>query len=397
MPAATHPESSFPSESTVSLLKDLISIPSVNPDGDPGVSEDKCCEGAVADYLQTFLSEQGAESFLEEVAPGRPNILATFPSDKPGKPKLLFGPHLDTVGVGNMTIPPFAPAEKEGKIFGRGASDTKGPMAAMLGGILALGEEIAELPYEIHFVGFASEESRQLGSIHFAKHHGKNYDFAIVGEPTEMKVVHTHKGCSWLTVDVPGTSVHGSMPELGDSAIKKASELVIGIESEFREELKVASGENPLLGHSTVNVGIIQGGTRANIVPNHCQLTIDIRATPELLASGQDPLARLQAFVQAQFPDAKVQPLMTPTFPLDTDPEHPIVQQLAQAGKGLAGAPWFCDAAHLAEGGLASIAMGPGSITQAHTSDEWIRVDELLDGVERFSRFLRKLRLSSVA
>ncbi len=375
----------------VLLLKDLISIPSVNPDGDPGIPAEHCGEEALGAFLAALLDQAGVEVSTEEVAPGRPNILGRFPSDRPGKPIILFAPHLDTVGVGDMTIDPFTPDQRNGRIYGRGASDTKGPMAAMLAALFSLEEKIAELPYEIHFVALAAEESGQLGSRHFARHHGADYAFGIVGEPTSMTVVHTHKGCAWCAIDVPGRAAHGSTPEQGDSAILRAMRLVHHLDSDFREKLRNAAPSDPLLGHSTLNIGMIRGGTRANIVPSGCRITVDIRSTPGLLASGEDGITFLQRSISKVDAEAIVSPLGGPTMPLCTDPDHPIGMQLASAGNGFAGAPWFCDASHLAAAGLPSVAIGPGSIEQAHTEDEWIALEDLIDGTRRFRHFLENL------
>jgi len=375
----------------VVLLKDLIAVPSVNPDGDPGVPEDQCGEQKIAEFVGELLAEWGAEVVFDEVAPGRPNVLGRFPTDAPSKPPILFAPHLDTVGVGNMCMPPFDPVEKDGRIYGRGASDTKGPMAAMLCAIARLGEEVASLPCEIHFVGFASEESRQLGSRHFAAHRATDYAFAIVGEPTRMAVVHTHKGCTWCTIEVPGVSGHGSMPEVGSNAITRAVRIIDHLDTTFRNRLKTLVPDDPILGHSTINIGCIDGGTRANIVPHRCLVTVDMRATPALLAADRTPTELLAEAVAEIDSEAVVTNLTDPTSPLLTDPADPYASQLAQAGNGFDGAPWFCDAAHLAAVGLPSVAIGPGSIDQAHTADEWISIDELEDGMRRFENFLRSL------
>ena len=304
----------------VVLLRDLVAIPSVNPDGEPGLPPEDCGEKAIAEFVAAFLEDAGAEAEIEEVAPGRPNVLGRFPTDRPGKPRILFAPHLDTVGVGNMTIDPFDPVEREGRIHGRGACDTKGPMAAMLCAIRSLGSRVAELPCEIHFVGFASEESRQLGSIHFAQHRAQDYAFAIVGEPTGMEVVHTHKGCTWCTIEVPGISAHASVPESGSNAITRAADLLRALDTDFRAELKAGAREDPLLRHSTLNIGQIVGGTRPNIVPHSCTLTVDMRVTPGLLAAGKSATELLVEFVSRIDPEARVADLVDPTSPLQTDP-----------------------------------------------------------------------------
>ena len=172
--------------SPVALLGELTRIPSVNPEGEPGVDEPG--EARLAGYLEKLLNDLGAEVWLREVLPGRPNVVARFPSDRAGKPRLLLAPHTDTVSVAGMTIDPFGGDVSEGKVWGRGASDTKGPMASMLCALSRLGEEIPKLGYEIWFAGLMGEESGQHGAKALASE--ENFDFVIAGEPTDLKTVH---------------------------------------------------------------------------------------------------------------------------------------------------------------------------------------------------------------
>lgn len=374
----------------VELTQALVRIPSVNPDGDPGtdgIGEQQC-----ALYVADFLRSAGAEVTLEEVEPARPNVIGRFPTHPSAngspKPRILFAPHTDTVSVGGMTIDPFGGELRDGKIWGRGASDTKGPMASMLWALYEMRDEIPSLPVEVHFVGFMSEESAQLGSQHFAKHHGR-YDLAIIGEPTSLKTVFRHKGCLWADVQTTGVAVHGATPHLGVNAIVKMAKLVAALDTDFRKTLVEASGEDEWLGVSTINLGMIQGGTRSNIVADSCKLRVDIRTTPGLQRAG-GALALLTDFIQRIDSTAHVT-VASEAFHLDTDPENTFVQKLIAAGASLTGAPWFCDAAFLAAAGTPAIAIGPGSIAQAHTKDEFIAVQDLEDGVAFFRRFLASL------
>ena len=234
-----------------------------------------------------------------------------------------------------------------------------------------------------------SEESAQLGSQHFAKCHGR-YDLAIIGEPTSLKTVFRHKGCLWADVHTTGVAVHGATPELGVNAIVKMAKLVEALDTRFREILSEASGEDEWLGASTINLGMIQGGTRSNIVADSCKLRVDIRTTPGLQRAG-GALALLTEFVQRIDETARVT-VASEAFHLDTDPENVLVQKLLAAGSELTGAPWFCDAAFLSVAGTPAIAIGPGSIAQAHTKDEFIAVSDLEAGVAFFSRFLEGLK-----
>lgn len=372
----------------IELCQALVRIPSVNPDGDPGC--DQTGELACAEFIGEFLRASGAAVELDEVEPGRPNVIGRFPtapsSDGQPKPRIVFAPHTDTVSVGGMTIDPFSSELRDGRLWGRGASDTKGPMAAMLWALHELREVIPQLPVEVHFVGFMSEESAQLGSQHFARQHGP-YDFALVGEPTDLKTVYKHKGCLWADVHTTGVAVHGSIPEKGVNAIVKMAAMVQALDTEFRPLLKDHGGPDDLLGPSSINLGMIRGGTRSNIVADHCVLRVDMRTTPGINRAG-GALALLKDFVTSKDATAWVEPLPE-TFPLDTDANNPFVQRLVQCGSELTGAPWFCDAAFLAAGGTPSIAIGPGNIAQAHTKDEYIAIEDLEAGVAFFIKFLK--------
>ena len=365
----------------VELLKALVRIPSVNPDGDPGVENPG--EAACAEYVGEFLRRAGARVEWETVLAGRPNVVAVFPSDAPGKKRVVFAPHLDTVSVVGMTIDPFAAEVREGKLWGRGASDTKGPMAAMLWALWELRERIPALGYEICFAGLMGEEAGQYGSKAFVAKH--TADFAVIGEPTELGIVHTHKGSAWLHLTTRGKAVHASAPDRGANAIYKMME-VLGVVRE-RVIPRFAAMSHPVLGAPTVSVGTIRGGSKINIVPDCCEAGVDLRTIPE-----QDRAGFVEGIVEELrevCPDLEAS--WTESRPLWTEPAHPLIAALERAGGKLCGAPWFCDAAVLAAAGIPAVAAGPGSIAQAHTRDEWIGLEELRRGVEFYEAFLGQL------
>lgn len=375
----------------VELLQALIAIPSVNPEGggDPGTT--KVGEGECARYVAEFLKECGAQVTLDEVEAGRPNVIGSFSSNKTeglSKPRLLFAPHTDTVSVAGMTIDPFGGEVRDGKIWGRGASDTKGTMAAMLWAFRELGEKIADLNVELGFVGLMGEETGQPGSRHFAKNHGEEWDFAIVGEPTELDAVCQHKGCTWLQLKTRGQAAHGATPERGENAITKMLEVLQKIDTEFRAVLQDEDYRNPILGSPTVNIGTIQGGSKTNIVPDHCEVTLDFRETPELMERGG------VAELMERYLDDKALLLQVAIHPilecaaLNTAVDNPFVKQICELGSKPIGAPWFCDAAWLAVGGIPAIALGPGSIAQAHTEDEWLDVMALEKGAAFYQEIM---------
>ncbi len=371
-------------DDVVSLLRELIRIPSVNPDNSPGT--DQVGEERIALHLKNLLEALGAEVVLEEVKPRRPNLIARF-APRDGRPRILLGPHLDTVGVGGMIVEPFSGDLRDGKIWGRGASDTKGPMAAMLRALHENRELLADSPVAVDFVAFMGEESCQWGSKDFANKHGADYQFAIVGEPTSMEVVHVTKGSLWATLRATGKAAHSSQPERGDNAVLKLVKALDALAQHLGNQLMTFT--HPVLGRSTLNVGVIRGGSRPNIVPDLAEALIDIRITPSLSAAGGALKLLQQTITDLGLPLEIVSPHENP--PMETDAEHPWIASLLDTHPGTkrAGAPWFSDAAHLSAGGIPSVCLGPGSIDQAHTVDEFIEVAQLEAGASFFSEFLR--------
>ena len=375
------------SQDVVSLLQQLIRIPSVNPDNAPGTEQ--IGEEKLANFLSGWLESIGADVSLEEIQPGRPNLIARFaPLD--GRPRILLGPHLDTVGVGGMTIDPFGGETRDGKIWGRGASDTKGPMAAMLWALHEHRDALADLPVAVDFVAFMAEESSQWGSKDFAKRHGKDYTFALVGEPTSMQVVHVTKGSLWATLRATGKAAHSSQPERGENAILKLARALDQLDHHLGKQL--ATFTHPVLGRSTLNVGLIRGGARPNIVPDLAEAEIDIRITPALAAAGGALKLLTETIAFHELPVEIVNP--HENQPMETAADHPMIQALlaTDGGTRLAGAPWFSDAAHLSSGGVPSICIGPGSIDQAHTVDEFIDIAALEQGAAFFQAFISRLK-----
>jgi acetylornithine deacetylase/succinyl-diaminopimelate desuccinylase-like protein len=364
------------------LCRELVKIPSVNPEDNPGTSEvgEKRC----AQWLCDWIGDQfpGAKLELQEVLPDRPNVVARFPSDRPNKPRLLLAPHTDTVSVVGMSIDPFGGEIREGRVWGRGASDTKGPMSAMLAGLYAARDLLPQLSHEIWFAGLAGEEAGQHGAHALAAK--EQFDLVIAGEPTNLDFVHTHKGSMFLTLSTTGLAVHAANPRLGKNAIHPMLDVLAHIRDHIEPWLQGFTHQ--ILGSSTISVGTIIGGSKTNVVPDFCKATIDVRTIPSQTAEFEVELfARLRAI----HPELDIK--VAKADPLYTDPSHPILQKLKTLGSKPVGAPWFCDAAAFARRGSAAIALGPGSIAQAHTKDEWISTDDLAEGAEFFYKLLASL------
>lgn len=370
-----------PPQNAVELLQALVRIPSVNPEGDPGTPHTG--EQAVAEWLAALLREEfpAARVELRDVLPGRPNVVARFGDGGARKPRLLFAPHTDTVSVGGMTIEPFGGDLRDGRVWGRGASDTKGTMAAMLWALRESRASLEGLGHEIWFAGLCSEEAGQYGARKLAEQ--ERYDFVIAGEPTGLDAVVAHKGSLWLTLTTRGRAVHAAQPERGENAISKMADLVRCIRDELPADL--GSAEHPLLGRTTASVGTISGGSKVNIVPDFCTATVDIRYLP----GDEAILDRVSRRLRGVCPDVGIE--NSASHPMETDPSHPVIRVLESCGSRCVGAPWFSDAGVFAATGVPSIALGPGSIAQAHTRDEWLAVADLEKGVDFFRRFLAKL------
>jgi len=264
----------------VKLLRELIALPSVNPSlastGDPFAGE-----AGAADHLASLGRKHGLDVELEEVLPGRCHVLLRLvPSGRPNR-RVVFAPHLDTVRATPAQLKPRAEGDR---LYGRGACDTKGCVAAMLTALLEVARSGRRpVNTEIVFAGLVDEEYQQLGSRHLAAS-GFKADLAIVGEPTRLKVVTAHKGDVWLRLFTRGKAAHGATPHLGRNAVHVAAKVVELLEGPYAASLQQRS--HPLLGRPPINVGAIAGGSQPNIVPDACEIQVDRRTLPgETLAS----------------------------------------------------------------------------------------------------------------
>lgn len=371
---------------TEKLLRELIGIPSVNPAflpaGDP-----KAGEARVAEFLARGAAQAGLEVEFKKALPQRANLVVRLLPKAKVRQRILLAPHLDTV---NATPRQFIPRRSNGRLYGRGACDTKGSVAAMVCALCELAKG-GQRPgaTEIVFVGLVDEENSQSGSRALAAS-GFKADLAIVGEPTNLQVVTAHKGSLWLRFETRGKSAHGSRPELGRNAVHEMSRIVDLLETDYAASLR--RRRHPLLGRASISVGVISGGTQPNIVPDRCWILVDRRTLPgETEASVRREIQKLleRESLQAVCADNK----LAPCYPLETDPALPLVVQLARlAGQRKpAGVHYFSDAAVLAGGGIPSVVFGPGDIAQAHTADEWVEIAEVERAKELLAKFLRSL------
>ena len=368
----------------VKLLRDLIALPSVNnaflPPNDLHAGEE-----CVAEYLTDRSTRAGFEIERQPTNCGRDNFIARLSPDGQLKHRIILAPHMDTVG-GNLDKI-FKPTKKGNRLHGRGACDTKGSVATMFHAMERLAKR-KQRPAntEFIFIGFVDEECNQTGSRAFAKLKLKA-DLALVGEPTQCKVITAHKGDYWLRLSTRGKAAHGARPELGRNAVHLMANCVDAIETEYAKKLRRKT--HPLLGHPTINTGMIGGGSQPNIVPDACQADFDRRTLPgETLATIRREISEVLTNRGLKARLTNVKGFACPA--LETDPSLPLVQQLMRAARQSLpmGVDYYCDAANIAAAGTPTVVWGPGNIAQAHTADEWVSINQLERGVDILTRFL---------
>lgn len=357
------------------LLAGMIAVPSVNPRG-RSLAEHGTGERAMAEFVRNRLAPRGIEVRLDEIAPGRVNAVAVVPGRT--SRTVVLEAHTDTVEVSGMTVDPFGATLRDGRMYGRGACDAKGSLAAYL---LALEQAALEsLPITVVLAAVADEEHQYRGVSAFLDTYGPgtvDYVGSIVGEPTELAVGVAHKGVVRFTVHVDGRSGHSSRPADALNAVTLATDLVHRIESEPGAELR-----HPLLGGTTRTVVRIAGGEGPNVVPGHCEFDVDRRTLP-----GEDPL---QVWSEVADELSRVHPgkvrvdePFVVDYALDTpvDREVVIAVREALATRGLPSTPvglGYCsDASKFSRLGVPTLVFGPGSIADAHTSDESVALADV--------------------
>jgi acetylornithine deacetylase ArgE len=369
---------------TTHLLRDLVSLPSVNPMGRP-LSGPDIYEHRVTSYLEHFFRSLGVPYERQSVAPLRDNIFAwTDAAEAPAT--VIFEAHQDTVPTDNMTIEPFGAHIENGRLYGRGACDIKGGMAAMLAAFARLARDKPKGAVRVVMVCSVDEEFTFLGVQRFSQLNVRerfpNLLGAIVAEPTQLHIVNSHKGLVRWDLTTIGRSCHSSRPEQGVNAIYRMAAVLPHIER-YAEQLR-ASRSDPRLGPPTMNVGRIDGGTSVNTVPGQCRIEIDRRLLP-----GEDADSALEHF--HDYLRQHVDPSLAYTFsssrlsapPLNAAGSEELVARLGAAIDSVIGThqvqavPYGTDAAPLAESGIPSVVFGPGDIARAHTCDEWVPLDEV--------------------
>jgi acetylornithine deacetylase/succinyl-diaminopimelate desuccinylase family protein len=356
-------------------LADLVAIDTQNPPGH---------EAGAARYLRDLLTTEGFEVALQEYKPGRVNVVARL--DNGGGPIFAFNTHMDVVPAGEgWSSAPLQLKEKDGRLYGRGACDCKGPLAAMLEALRMLKAEQAAWSGTLLGVFVADEEIASEGAKFYAATRPK-IDSAVIGEPTSNATFTAHKGSLRPVVRVYGVTAHSGTPHLGENAIYRAGEL-LSLIAEHHDKV-VRHRSHPLVGNASVTVTRINGGHADNVLPGSCDLLVDRRMVPgeaeEAVKRELGDLllvARERFGLRAEIVDYKA----TTGGATDTPLDSPIAQASLAASQshgvakpGPFGFQGGCDLVHFAGIGAQGTVIGPGDLAVAHKPDEFVPLDEFI-------------------
>ncbi|MDG2221224.1 MAG: M20 family metallopeptidase [Rubripirellula sp.] len=371
--------------SVLETLADLIRIPSVNPNYGEGTTE-----AAVGEYVESFFRDQGIETVRQAVLPPRENIIAKLPGRDSNR-RIVLEAHMDTVSTAGMTIAPFEPTIRNGRMHGRGACDTKAGLAAMMHAMVQLKRQTSPPPWDIWLAATVDEEFSYRGVVKLCS--TLKADAAVVAEPTELRLVTASKGLVRFKVETLGRSAHSAKPHLGINSIEAMGRVIAAIEVDHRQ-LNVH--KHPLLGPPTCNIGVIRGGVQINLVPAKCEIEVDRRLLP-----GETPDDVLQHYhkliesLNLGQAEAVIHPPLLTDVPLETETKSPPVIAMQSVLKGLdldpdpIGVPFCSDASKFGQIGIPAMIFGPGSIDQAHSAEEWVPCDQVELAVEIIEQFCR--------
>lgn len=368
----------------LALARALVSVDSRNPalvSGAPG-------ELPVVRLLGEVLRAWDFRVEIADAAPGRPNLIARI--GPAGAPSLMLNGHLDTVGTEGMTHPPFEARVADGRLYGRGAADMKGGIAAMCAAAARASD--AGLEAELVIAAVADEEWESIGTRALVAS-GVRADAAIVTEPTRLAIAPAHKGFAWLEVTVHGRAAHGSRYDVGIDAIRHAGLLLAELDALDAETLPRRT--HPLLGRGSLHASLISGGIGISTYPDRCTLKLERRTLPGTSAEDardevEEACARIRATRSTFAADVSVTFAQNPS---DVSVSAPVVRALVRAVEEegtpavVEGASYWSDAAILNEAGIPAVCFGPGDIALAHGSEEWLPIDEL----ERATRVLERV------
>jgi len=368
----------------VEFLQRMVKVNTVNPPGD---------EQNLAKLIYDNLSVNGLECQLHQVDENRSNIVVTLKGKDSTLKKLYFNGHLDTVPIGEQpwTFNPFGAEIKDGRMYGRGTTDMKGGVAAILETMLILQENKFSLEQDIVFVGTVGEEVDCLGA-RAAIETGliDNPGAILIAEPSSIDLYIAHKGALWLEIRTFGKTAHGSMPDEGTNAIDS----MMYIQEEIKN-LKLDEVDD-LLGVMSQSTNTIQGGVATNVVPDYCTLNLDIRTISS--TQNSEILNELDIII-ARLTDTKVEfqanyVVLQNLEPLKNNNESVLIrklqvlnQEMDQMGAYSQSANYYTDGSVFRKHFDCPILIcGAGDPNQAHQPDESILISELEKSVEFYLR-----------
>ncbi|HMB91865.1 MAG TPA: ArgE/DapE family deacylase [Rhodothermales bacterium] len=361
----------------VRILTDLVQIDSTNPLCTPTGAG----EADIAAYVADTLRSMDLHVDVHETEPGRPSVVGTWRGSGGGR-SLMLNAHMDTVGVEGMEEP-FSANIRDGKLYGRGAQDMKGSLAACIAAVKALQQAGAQLAGDVLIAAVADEEFASIGTADVIQHH--TVDGAIVTEPTDMKLALAHKGFVWIEVETEGRAAHGSRPDEGRDANMRMGRFLAELDT-LEQQLRAREG-HPLTGPPSLHVGRIVGGTEWSVYAARCRAQVERRTIPG--ETSQDVAAEIQTLLDTLAADDPTfrasQKIMAVREPFEVAPEVGIVRATLEAATDvlghappIAGQTFWTDAALLAEAGVETVVVGPIG-AGLHTREEWVDIDSLVD------------------
>lgn len=372
-------------DETIAFLQDLVRVPSVNPPGD------------VREAIRLCQQTLNAEGFATEVVGATPeqvNLVATREGGAPG-PRLAFNAHVDVVPIGEeaaWTYPPFGAEIHDGRVYGRGAGDDKASVTAQVMAGVALARAGGPLAGALIITEVADEETTgALGAGYIVQGGYVEADFVIVGEQTNCQICVAERGAVGVGVTVHGASGHAAAPWSGANAVEGMALVISALRTQLWPVLEART--HRYLPHSTATISTIEGGVKTNVIPDRCDIFIDRRILPGETAAGvaaEICIVAEQALTEA--PGLRVDVEAKWSRPArESDPESPVGRSLQAATRYLGKEPvltgFFAgtDAKHFAPKGWPTLVMGPGDPATAHTPDEWVGVDEVLEATRLYA------------
>lgn len=384
----------------INLLRELARIPSPNP---PGNTVD------VADFLSHNLEKRGFCPRQFPVDETHVSVVTRIGGSGGGR-TLLFNGHIDTVPVGergNWSVDPFGGELRDGKLFGRGTTDCKSGVTAMIIAADAIRKSRFSLKGDVILAMVAGEETlSDKGTGYLLKGGWLSADAAVVTEPTTLpfedhnaqplQIFTASRGMVLLEVTVRGKAVHAKVASLGVNAIEKMSKIVLALQ-QFTPQL-----EHPLCGRPSMNVGLISGGTSSNVVPDHCVITVNRNLVPGestsvVIDEIKDIIEKLRKDDSALEASIKV---TLEEEPVEISQDEPIIAVLNQGVEdalgtkaNIGGMIGVNDSRLQIKRGIPTVVCGPGITTQSHNIDEYVEIDAIVNAAKVYallmSRFCR--------